>query len=154
MSCPPSRPANTQHRLWAWETLQRLYPSLAGRKIALLGLTYKPRTNTLRRSSALELAGRLADAKAEVVAWDPMVRELPETWRTRLQLAGSSLAAVENADALVVCTPWPEFRELDWPGLLGAMRHPRVLDAGRFLQRQLENQPKIGYFAVGISPHA
>jgi len=146
--------SNEQHRLWAWRKLSQLFPSLKGRKIVLFGLTYKPQTDTLRRSSALELARRLVEAGAHITAWDPAVRSLPQPLLSQIHLAGSAQEAARESEALVLCTPWPEFREEDWKSMVASMKTPLVLDAGRFLARQVADLPQISYHAVGAPDHA
>lgn len=129
--------SNADHRRWAGRRLKELLGELRGKRVALLGLTYKPGTDTLRRSSALELAAELREAGARVVAHDPAVRALPRelAW---LELAPDPLAAVRGADAAVVCTPWPEFRSLDAKALGAALGAAPLLDSAGFLQGALE----------------
>lgn len=136
--------SNDWHRGWALRRLVEKLRDLEGRQIALLGLTYKPGTNTLRRSSALELAHSLASLRASVRAYDPAVKNLAEE---HVQLASNPLAAVEGADALVVCTEWPEFRNVDWRAVVAAMKRPLVLDANRFLEKEIPAQAE--YLSVG-----
>jgi UDPglucose 6-dehydrogenase len=100
---------------------------LAGRTVALLGLTYKPGTDTLRRSVALEIARALAARGARTRAFDPRVRTLPEDISS-LELAADPFAAAEGADALVLATEWPEFKSLDWAALGSRLRRPLVFD--------------------------
>src|SRR5436305_1295443 len=83
-------------------------------RVSLLGLTYKPGSSTLRRSRAVEVAQLLHAEGAMVVAFDPAVRELPPEIGGALTLAASSAAALQDADAVVLATPWPEFSRLPW----------------------------------------
>jgi UDPglucose 6-dehydrogenase len=128
--------SNAEHRGWAGRRLRERVGDLRGKRIALLGLTYKPGTDTLRRSSALELAAELRGAGARVVAHDPAVRALPAdlAW---LELAPDPLAAARGAAALVVCTPWPEFRSVDGKALAAALSGGPVLDSAGFLEATL-----------------
>jgi UDPglucose 6-dehydrogenase len=126
--------SNDWHRGWAFRRLGERLKDLQGRRICLLGLTYKPNTNTLRRSSALELASSLARSGASVRAFDPAIGSLAEEY---VELAAGAAAAAEGADALVVCTEWPEFRQMDWREVTSMMKRPLVLDANRFLEREM-----------------
>lgn len=144
---PAIKQSNDQHKQWAWENLARLLGSTRDKTVAVLGLTYKPLTDTLRRSSALELCRRLLEAGAVVRAFDPAIRELPPEWR-QVQLAGSAEAACREADAAVLCTPWPEFRQFDWPSCLRGMRRPMLLDAQSFAREQVRGLP-MEYYSVG-----
>jgi UDPglucose 6-dehydrogenase len=143
--------SNTEHRNWAKRTLVGLFSEnqIAGKRIAVWGLTYKPGTDTLRRSTALELCRWLAGAGAEVRAYDPAVRELPASDGQSVELSPTALDAVQNADALVVCTPWPEFRAIGAEPIAHAMRSPVVLDAGGALHESLADAKAVRYIRVG-----
>ncbi len=141
------RESNDRHRSWPLRKLKSRFGALAGRRIAILGLTYKPGTSTLRRSSAVELAGALGGEGASVAAFDPAVRELPPDLAGQIHLASDSAQAVADADAVVIATPWPEFRELDWSTLLPTMKSATVVDANGFLAGLLKGRSE--YAAVG-----
>ena len=79
---------------------------------------------------------------------DPSAPPLPADLAF-IQFKPSAAAALEGADAVVVCTEWPEFRGLDWPALLPRLRRPLVIDATRFLEKALAGQPQIQYVTVG-----
>jgi UDPglucose 6-dehydrogenase len=145
---PAIKRSNDRHRQWALHKLQRLLPAAAGKRVALLGLTYKPGTNTLRRSSAVELARALAAAGYEVRAFDPSKPELTPDLAF-IKLAPDAAAALDGADALVVCTEWPEFRQLDWPKLVPRLRQPLILDVTRFLEKSPSGLPAVQYISVG-----
>lgn len=125
---------------------------LEDRRIAVWGLTYKPGTDTLRRSSALELCAWLHEHKARVRAHDPAVGAVPDAAAGKLELCETALAAVQGADALVLCTPWPEYREVDPHELAAAMRRPIVIDAGGHLRSCVAALPSIRYAQVGTRP--
>jgi UDPglucose 6-dehydrogenase len=145
-----ARESNRQHRSWVLRKLKERLGAVAGRRIAILGLTYKPGTSTLRRSTAVELALSLSAEGATVTAFDPAVRELPLEFAGRMELAGSAAEALERADAVVLATPWPEFRDIDWPAVIRSMNGPVVVDPNWFLAARLRNQPGIAYAAVGL----
>lgn len=145
-----ARESNDAHKAWAARRLMREFGGqVRGRRIAVWGLTYKPGTNTLRRSSSVELCTRLHEAGAEVRAFDPAVRELPVDLRPWLAVAPTAVAAVTGADALVVATGWPEFREIAADAIVAAMPSPRVLDAARHLAPTLGSDARIHYISVG-----
>jgi UDPglucose 6-dehydrogenase len=141
--------SNDAHRQWAHRRLEQLLNGVAGKSVAVWGLTYKPGTDTLRRSAAVELCHWLADHGATVRAHDPAVRLLPPGLASRVQLSSSPLAALDGASALVVATPWPEYREVDAHVALGRMARPLVLDANRFLADSLGRVPGVAYVSVG-----
>src|SRR5262249_52195321 len=147
---PAVRESNDRHRGWALRKLEERLGSLEGRRIAILGLTYKPDTDTLRRSSAVELALALQACGATATAFDPVIRELPAELSGRFALASSAARAVAEADAMVLATPWPQFRELPWPDLVASMASRTIVDAGWFLAATLHGRPGIAYAAVGL----
>ena len=143
---PATRASNDRHRLWPLRKLKERFERLSGRRIAILGLAYKPGTSTLRRSSAVELAQALHAEGAAVVAFDPQVRQLPDG----IELAPGMAQAVHGADAVVIATPHPEFREADWTMLLSTMTTPIVIDPSWLLAAALKDRPGIAYVAVGF----
>jgi UDPglucose 6-dehydrogenase len=140
--------SNDQHRLWTLKKIQKTFSGEQGRRIALLGLTYKPGTDTLRRSSAVELAHALAADGFEVRAYDPSQPVLPAELGF-IQFKRNIPEAIKDADAIVICTAWPEFRQLDWPAVLAHLRRPFVIDAARFLEKSLTGLPNLRYITVG-----
>ncbi len=141
--------SNDAHRKWPLSRLLQLLRGVSGKKVAVWGLTYKPGTDTLRRSSAIELCQDLVAQGACVQAFDPAVKRLPPDLADRMMLSDSPLSAVEGASALVVATPWPEYREVAASEVLARMTRPLVLDANRFLGGTLGTHTEIEYLSVG-----
>lgn len=143
--------SNDQHRRWAERRLEQLLDGVSGKTVAVWGLTYKPGTDTLRRSSAVELCEWLHAHGATARAHDPAVDTVPPDLAVAVRLVGSPLDAVESASALVVATPWPEYRQVPASGVLSRMARPLVLDAGRFLADTLGRDAAIEYVSVGTA---
>lgn len=141
--------SNDAHRGWAKRRLHELLGDLRGQKIAVWGLTYKPGTDTLRRSSAIELCRALAEDGARVVAHDPAVKTLPDDLARSIRLQSDPLTATNGAAALVVMTEWPEYRQIDGAAIVASLAGGLVLDANRFLAKQLADRPRITYATVG-----
>ena len=118
---------NKAQRASAVRKLQRELHMLKGRRIALLGLTFKPGTDDLRDAPALDIARRLLAAGAVVSAFDPVVKALPEEFGA-IRLTRDAYDAADRADAVVVTTEWPEFRLIDPAGLRRVMRGDLVVD--------------------------
>ncbi len=147
---------NVAHRRWTQrKLLERLAveqpdaESLSGRTVAIWGLTYKPGTDTLRRSSAVELCHWLREAGASVRAHDPVVAALPGSLAGAVQLCATPLDAARGADVLVVCTPWPAYREVDGEELLAALAQPLVVDPAGWLRETLAPHGAIAHVRVG-----
>lgn len=118
---------NTAQRASAVRKLQRELHVLKGRRIALLGLTFKPGTDDLRDAPALDIARRLLTAGAVVSAFDPVVKALPDEY-SAIRLASDAYEAADRVDAVVLTTEWPEFRLIDPAGLRRVMRGDLVVD--------------------------
>lgn len=142
--------SNNEHKAWARRRLVNLLGGVSGKRIAILGLTYKPGTDTLRRSSAIELCLWLASQRAEVRAYDPAIQQLPAEFKTAISLCESSQEALADADAVVLATEWAAFKKLCTDDLVKAMRTAVVLDPNRFLASELARDPRIRYSAVGM----
>jgi UDPglucose 6-dehydrogenase len=113
--------------------LEKHLGSLIGKRVALLGLAFKPDTDDMREASSLVLAARLQGEGAEVVAYDPVAAERAGEMLTSVEMAASAMAALEGADAAVLVTEWGEFRDLDWAAVAAAMNRPLLVDGRNFL---------------------
>lgn len=125
--------------------------SLAGMRIAMLGLTFKPFTDDLRDAPSLAIAARLIDGGAEVVAYDPMPsarRRVAETMPA-VRVVDTALAALQDADAAALVTEWPEFAELDWSAARHVMRQAVIADGRGALPQDRLVQMGYDYVAFG-----
>ena len=102
--------------------LQKHLGSLVGKEIALLGLAFKPNTDDMREASSLVLSARLQAAGARVRAYDPVAEAEARKLIRGVDFAASAAEAIDGADAVVLVTEWPEFGELDFGEVAGAMR--------------------------------
>lgn len=141
--------SNEVHKNWVRERVAQLLEGIAQPVAAVLGLTYKPGTSTLRRSSAIELCRWMHERGVRVRGYDPAVSALPAELSCVLELAPGPLDALNGAHVAVISTEWPSFRSLK-PGDVNArMRQPRVIDPNHFLADMLSDDPRIRYFATG-----
>lgn len=141
-------PSNRYHRGWPLRQLRARLGDFSGRRIAVLGLAYKPGTDATRRSVAIELCRDLLAAGARLAVFDPAVRRLPDEIGAAA-LAASAEAALAGAEAVAIMTEWPEFQSLSAAALVGGMARALVLDQNRFLAAALEGQPGIDYVTIG-----
>ena len=132
--------------------------SLEGKRVALLGLTFKPETDDLRDAPALEIARHLISGGATVVAFDPM-----ETARRRsaelvpgLEVATTAMEAVVDADAIGLVTEWKELLKLDWSAVRALVRHPVLVDGRAALSPDAMTAAGFDYaaFGRGVRTHA
>jgi UDPglucose 6-dehydrogenase len=130
--------------------LQKHLGTLEGKEVALLGVAFKPDTDDVREATSLVLAGRLAGEGANVRAYDPVAGSKAHDMLAGARITGSALEAVEGADAVVLVTEWPEFRELDWAGeVKRRMRVPLVVDGRNFLDREQLVEAGFTYEGIG-----
>jgi UDPglucose 6-dehydrogenase len=129
--------------------LKRHLGSLVGRRIALLGLAFKPETDDMREASSLVLSSRLRGEGAEVVAYDPVAMDNARDLLPGVEMKDTALMALEESDAAVLVTEWPEFREIDWAGAAERMTRPLVIDGRNFLDAELLRAAGFAYEGIG-----
>ncbi len=134
--------------------LQKHLGPLRGKRIALLGLAFKPQTDDLREAPSVVLASRLLAEGAEVSAWDPVVDA--STAIAGVEFAASAADALAGADAAVVVTEWPELLELPWSDLRSSMRTPLIVDGRNHLDAAAMRAHGFAYEGMGrvASPFA
>jgi UDPglucose 6-dehydrogenase len=126
--------------------LKKHLGDLQGRRVALLGLAFKPETDDMREASSLVLAARLLAEGAEVRAWDPVVNGADRLHG--VEMCASAEDAVAGADAAVLVTEWRPIVELDWAALRPSMRSPVLIDGRNALDP--EAMVRAGYAFEGI----
>lgn len=141
--------SNNLQKNWPRQMFTNLVGDLEGKKLAILGLTYKPETDTLRRSEAIEMGRWLNEQGANVTAFDPAVKELPDELRDVFRLCMSPKDALLGAEAVFIGTPWPEFKKLRAGDAARWMKRPAVVDPAGFLAEIFENNSQIIYRVVG-----
>jgi UDPglucose 6-dehydrogenase len=129
--------------------LQERLGSLRGKKIALLGLAFKPNTDDMREAPSLILASRLQTEGADVHAWDPLVRAHPAL--DGVVIEESLIDAVRDADAAVIVTEWPELEGLASKEVRDAMRTPLIIDGRNLLDPEAARAAGFDYEGIGRS---
>ncbi len=122
---------------------------LAGKRVALLGLAFKPNTDDMREASSLVLSARLHADGASVVAYDPVAEDQARALVSQISFAESPLAAVEQADAVVLVTEWREFLELDWGAVAQRMSGKLVVDGRNALDPAAIRAAGLVYEGIG-----
>jgi UDPglucose 6-dehydrogenase len=146
---PAIKLSNDQHKFWAIQKLREELGELSGRSVAILGLTYKPGTDTLRRSLAVELCRELLNSGANVRGYDPLVDALPDDLAA-VTLSKDLEEVMAGCDAVVVCTEWLQIRDADWDRILSPPKENLVfVDANGFLASAVGSREGITYRQVG-----
>ena len=121
--------------------------SVADKRVAAWGLTFKAGTDDLRDSPAIAVLRLLVERGASIVAYDPAVSVPPEVLPT-IEVVDDPLQAVREAESLVVLTEWPEFTTIDLASVADAMTKPRVVDARNLLDR--DRLAELGFSVTGV----
>jgi UDPglucose 6-dehydrogenase len=145
-----ARDVNYRQRTWVVDTLLHELKVLEGKTVALLGLAFKPNTDDLRDAPSLDIARQLIQRGARLTATDPVALPNARQFYPDLGVAycDTPLEALHKADAAVLVTEWPEYRDLDWAKVKAILNNPLILDGRNFLDRhELE---RLGYRYVGV----
>ncbi|MBW2272289.1 MAG: UDP-glucose/GDP-mannose dehydrogenase family protein [Deltaproteobacteria bacterium] len=141
---------NERQREYALDKIRTaLSGELAGRTVALLGLSFKPETDDIRESPAVDIAKRLLEAGARVRAFDPQAmahaaREMPE-----LTLCKDPYEACKGAEALVIATEWNQFRMLDMERIRSLLDRPILVDLRNIYRSESMREAGMEYWSVG-----
>ena len=131
--------------------LEKHLGSLVGRKVALLGLAFKPNTDDMREATSLVLSARLQAAGAKVRAYDPVAEDEARKLMPGLDFADDALSAVAGADAAVLVTEWDEFKALDFGAVAEAMSGKLIIDGRNALDPEAVSAAGLTYEGIGRS---
>lgn len=120
-----------------------------GKKVAMLGLTFKPNTDDMRDSPAIAIALALADAGVEVAAYDPEGMALAAPLMPDVAMQPNAYAAIDGADATVIVTEWDAFRALDLERMKGLMTAPVLVDLRNIYDPAEVRAKGFAYSSVG-----
>lgn len=125
--------------------------TVEGKKVAVLGLAFKPDTDDMRDAPSLVVIPKLAEKGAQIVAFDPIAQENAKRLLKDVEhvdFASSAMDAVEGADLLILMTEWDEFRQLDMKKVKNAMNTPKLID-GRNIYDPSEMK-ELGFEFIGV----
>jgi UDPglucose 6-dehydrogenase len=133
------------------QKLQKHLGSLRGKKVALLGLAFKPNTDDMREAPSRVIAYRLLSEGAEVRAWDPVAH--PDDLRG-IDLFDTVAETVRDADAAIIVTEWPELRSMVTPEIRDSMARPIIIDGRNLLDPVAARDAGFTYEGIGRPSHA
>jgi UDPglucose 6-dehydrogenase len=139
--------SNAFHKNWITRICGQLLGSLKKKNIAILGLTYKPGTDTLRRSFAVEMAKALHLKGAKLTGFDPVIKSVPASLAKIIDLKQNVTDAIRNADVVIIAVEWPEFLQFG-EDVMNLMKNKIIIDPNGFIAKCVEHQD-INYVAVG-----
>ncbi|MBN2454251.1 UDP-glucose/GDP-mannose dehydrogenase family protein [Candidatus Woesearchaeota archaeon] len=139
---------NDEQRLYVVEKIRTMLSSIKGKKIAIWGLSFKPKTDDMREAPSITLINELQNLGAEIVAFDPVSENTANKILKKITYAETPLSALEGAHALVLVTEWDLFRELDKSRMKELMASPNIID-GRNIYDPAEMK-KLGFNYTGV----
>jgi UDPglucose 6-dehydrogenase len=136
-------------RAMARKVIAAMGGDVEGKRIALLGLTFKPNTDDMRDAPAIVIAQGLVDAGAHVTAFDPEGMEAAAALMPDVEMAQGSYEALQDADCAVIVTEWDVFRALDLPRVLKTMRGNTLVDLRNIYKPEQMKAAGFEYASVG-----
>ena len=143
---------NQEQRGLVVTKLEEELGDLAGKRVGLLGLTFKPNTDDLREAPSLEIVRRLHEAGAQVAAYDPAGMDKARRLKGAMEsvvYCPDPYAVADGADAIVIVTEWAEFRSLNLPDILRRMRRPVFIDGRNLFDPTRMRRLGFTYHGVG-----
>jgi UDPglucose 6-dehydrogenase len=141
---------NQYQRIHVIQKLRSLLGAkLQGTTIGLMGLAFKPNTDDMRESPAVEIARNLIREGAMVKGYDPVSLSVAEKMLPQLQLATDSYDLAKDCDALILLTEWNEFKNLDFPLIKSLMKQPILIDGRNLYDAKLMTEAGFIYRGVG-----
>jgi UDPglucose 6-dehydrogenase len=126
------------------------FGSLEGKKVAVLGLAFKPHTDDLRESPSLVMIPKLAELGADIIAYDPIaIDNAKRQIKEEIEYTESLLTALRNADCAVIITDWPDVKTIDLEEYNQLMNEPIVFDGRNCYSMDAVKQANIEYYSIG-----
>jgi len=144
---------NEDQPLRAVQLAEELLGDLKGKRIAILGLAFKPNTNDMRNAVSIKLINELLEKNAIVVAYDPAaIENAKRIFGNKIKYANSARECLREAEAAIIVTEWDEFKQLTPDDFIKYMKNPIVID-GRRIYDPGQFSRKLTYKAIGLGPH-
>ena len=141
---------NRSQKRRLFEKMQEALGSLDGKRIAIWGLSFKPRTDDMREAPSITMIEALLEAGAKVRAYDPHAQRAARAiFGSRITLTGRSYDALKGADALGILTEWNEFREPDFSRMRSLMRAPVIFDGRNLFDLAQMRAHGFTYYSIG-----
>ena len=141
---------NLRQRSWfAQRVIDHFGGCLEGKRIALWGLPFKPRTDDVRDAPSIDIAKAFIESGATVTGFDPEAAENFSNEVPQIELADDKYATASQADALVICTEWPEFGTCSLSKVRGLLNEPLIFDGRNMFDEETMAKAGFTYYSVG-----
>jgi len=141
--------ANELQRQAMIPKIEKLVGDLNGKKIGMLGLSFKPETDDMRESPAIDIVHTLIERGATVRAYDPVAMEESKHYIKGIEYAADEYDAIKDADVLVIVTEWNQFRALDMEKVKSLLRAPNIVDLRNIYEPSDMREMGFAYVGVG-----
>lgn len=139
---------NKRQRLAMIPKIEEIVGDFSGKKIGVLGLSFKPETDDMRESPAIEIIKEIQKRGATVKAFDPVAMEEAKHSLPDIEYAADEYAAIEGVDALVIVTEWNQFRALDMNRVKKLLNAPKIIDLRNIYEPK--EMKELGFEYVGV----
>jgi UDPglucose 6-dehydrogenase len=140
--------ANERQREAMIPKIEKLVGDLSGKSIGVLGLSFKPETDDMRESPAIEIINAMTSRGAKVRAYDPVAMDEARHYISNIEFAKDEYDAIRGADALVIITEWNQFRALDMEKVKALLKSPKIADLRNIYEP--EDMREMGFEYVGV----
>lgn len=140
--------ANERQREAMIPKIEKLVGDLSGKNIGVLGLSFKPETDDMRESPAIDIINAIVSRGAKIRAYDPVAMDEARHFITGIEYATDEYDAIKDADALVIITEWNQFRALDMEKVKSLLRSPKIADLRNIYEP--EDMRELGFEYVGV----
>lgn len=141
--------ANQRQRMAMIPKIEKLVGNIAGKRIGVLGLSFKPETDDMRESPAIDIIRAILEKGGTVKAFDPVAMDEAKHYIDGIDFANDEYDAIDGADALVIITEWNQFRALDMGRVKELLRSPKIADLRNIYEPQDMRQMGFEYVGVG-----
>ena len=140
--------ANDRQRQMMIPKIEKLVGDLNGKKIGVLGLSFKPETDDMRESPATDIIKEMQERGATVRAFDPVAMDEAKHCLPDIEYAADEYDAIKDADALIIITEWNQFRALDMEKVKRLLKSPKIADLRNVYEP--EDMQELGFEYVGV----
>jgi UDPglucose 6-dehydrogenase len=141
---------NTQQRLKMVQKVQETLKIVKGKTIGVLGISFKPNTDDTRDAPAITIMNNLINFGAKVKAYDPIVKESPESLNKKVIICSDIEETFSGSDLMIMATEWEEFEELDYKRLGALMKEKNFIDGRNFISKEKMLTLGFKYSGIGI----
>jgi UDPglucose 6-dehydrogenase len=143
---------NKKQALHMVELAKRELGCLERKRVAILGLSFKPNTDDMREAPSIRIIDKLLEERASVTVYDPMaMTNARAIYQNKVKYASSPIDCISNADCAIIVTEWNVFKELKLDDFKNSMRKPLLIDARRIYESKEFGKP-LNYFGIGLGP--